>query len=55
MKSKTNRDTRQGTGMDFEHSQKVKDLQKRLLSFMDEHIYPNEARFFCESEVSGRC
>jgi acyl-CoA dehydrogenase len=29
--------------MDFEHSQKVKDLRKRLLAFMNEHIYPNEA------------
>ncbi len=28
--------------MDFEFSDKVKDLQKRLLDFMDEHIYPNE-------------
>ncbi|MBI3837973.1 MAG: acyl-CoA dehydrogenase family protein [Planctomycetia bacterium] len=28
--------------MHFEHSAKVKDLQKRVSSFMDEHIYPNE-------------
>jgi acyl-CoA dehydrogenase len=39
--------------VDFEHSQKVKDLQKRLLAFMDEHIYPNEARFFREAEEVG--
>ena len=39
--------------MDFEHSQKVKDLQKRLSAFMDEHIYPNEARFFREAEEVG--
>src|SRR5260221_2386453 len=39
--------------MDFEHSQKVKDLQKRLSSFMDEHIYPNEERFFREAEEVG--
>ena len=39
--------------MDFEHPQKVKDLQKRLLSFMDEHIYPNEQRFFREAEEVG--
>ncbi len=32
--------------MDFEHSPKVKDLQKRLIAFMDEHIYPNEARYY---------
>ena len=34
--------------MDFEYSPRVKDLQKRLGAFMDEHIYPNEARFFAE-------
>ena len=39
--------------MDFEHSQKVKDLQKRLSAFMDEHIYPNEGRFFREAEEVG--
>jgi len=31
--------------MEFEFSSKVKDLQKRLAAFMDEHIYPNEARY----------
>jgi acyl-CoA dehydrogenase len=31
--------------MHFEYSDKVKDLQARLLAFMDEHIYPNEERF----------
>ena len=31
--------------MDFEHSPLVKDMQARLLAFMDEHIYPNERRF----------
>src|SRR5437773_9137439 len=31
--------------MNFEFSDKVKDLQKRLAAFMDEHIYPNEARY----------
>lgn len=34
--------------MDFEHTPKVKAMQARLLKFMDEHIYPNEARFFGE-------
>jgi acyl-CoA dehydrogenase len=29
--------------MKFEHSDKVKDLQQRLIAFMNEHIYPNEA------------
>jgi len=36
--------------MHFEFSQKAKDLQKRLAAFMDEHIYPNEARFAAEIE-----
>jgi acyl-CoA dehydrogenase len=34
--------------MHFEYSDKVKALQARLLQFMDEHIYPNEQRFFEE-------
>jgi acyl-CoA dehydrogenase len=34
--------------MDFDYSPKVKDLQTRLLAFMDAHIYPNEQRFFDE-------
>ena len=34
--------------MDFDYSPKVKELQARLLKFMDEYIYPNEARFFRE-------
>src|SRR5262245_20474849 len=39
-----------GGPMSFEFSQKSKDLQQRLLAFMDEHIYPNEARFHREIE-----
>ncbi|HYL68505.1 MAG TPA: acyl-CoA dehydrogenase family protein, partial [Candidatus Limnocylindria bacterium] len=35
--------------MNFEFSDKVKQLQQRLQAFMDEHIYPNERRF--EEEV----
>jgi acyl-CoA dehydrogenase len=31
--------------MDFEPSAKVIELQRRLVAFMDEHIYPNEATF----------
>ncbi len=31
--------------MQFEFTPKVKDLQKRLAAFMDEHIYPNEKLF----------
>jgi len=34
--------------MNFEYSPKVKDMEARLLAFMNEHIYPNEARFFAE-------
>ena len=34
--------------MEFDFSPKVQALQARLLAFMDEHIYPNEARFFAE-------
>jgi acyl-CoA dehydrogenase len=31
--------------MDFAFCDKVKDLQRRLQAFLDEHIYPNEQRF----------
>ncbi len=34
--------------MDFQYSQKVQDLQQRLIAFMDAHIYPNEQAFFDE-------
>ena len=34
--------------MNFDYSDKVKGLQARLLAFMDEHIYPNEKRFYEE-------
>ncbi|HYX68779.1 MAG TPA: acyl-CoA dehydrogenase family protein [Terriglobales bacterium] len=37
--------------MSFEFTGKTKDLQGRLLAFMDEHIYPNEQRF---EEECGR-
>ena len=36
--------------MDFEYSQKVKDLQSRIGEFMNEHIYPNENIFFEQIE-----
>jgi acyl-CoA dehydrogenase len=38
--------------MNFEFSDKTKDLQKRLRAFMDEHIYPNEERFHQEIEAN---
>ncbi len=31
--------------MDFAYSERCRELQARLLAFMDEHIYPNEAAF----------
>jgi acyl-CoA dehydrogenase len=31
--------------MDFEYSARTKELQKKLLAFMDEHIYPNEHKY----------
>ena len=38
--------------MDFDYSPKVKDLQKRLNAFMDQHIYPNEDAFHAEVEAN---
>ena len=40
--------------MDFEFSPKVKDLQQRVTAFMEEHVYPNEARFHEEIEANRR-
>jgi acyl-CoA dehydrogenase len=40
--------------MDFDFSPKVKDLQKRLTAFMEEHIYPNEAKYQQHSEGPDR-
>jgi acyl-CoA dehydrogenase len=34
----------------FDFSDKVKHLQRRVLAFMDEHVYPNEQRFHDEVE-----
>jgi len=34
--------------MEFEYSPQCADLRTRLLAFMDEHIYPNEARYLSE-------
>jgi acyl-CoA dehydrogenase len=36
--------------LNFQFSDKVKDLQRRLQAFLDEHIYPNEERFNEEVE-----
>ena len=40
--------------MDFQYSDKVKDLQSRLLAFMDEHVFPGEARYFDEVETNRK-
>jgi acyl-CoA dehydrogenase len=40
--------------MDFEYSQRTKELQAQLLRFMDEHIYPAEKRYDDELEANTR-
>jgi acyl-CoA dehydrogenase len=46
-----NRSTKkQSEAMNFDFSEKTKDLQRRLQAFMDEHIYPNEQRLEGEIE-----
>jgi acyl-CoA dehydrogenase len=39
--------------MNFDYSERCKDLQTRLLAFMDEHIYPNEKAFKQEVDRNG--
>ncbi len=36
--------------MNFDFNDKVRDLQRRLQSFLDEHVYPNERRYHEEIE-----
>src|SRR5246127_5987096 len=36
--------------VNFEFSERVKDLQRRLQAFLDEYIYPNEQRYHGEIE-----
>jgi acyl-CoA dehydrogenase len=38
--------------MNFDHSAKSRDLQKRLGTFMDEHVYPNE-KLYADEVNSG--
>ncbi|MGH9843030.1 MAG: acyl-CoA dehydrogenase family protein [Blastocatellia bacterium] len=40
--------------MNFEYSDKVKYLQKKLTAFMDEYIYPNEATFHEQQNTGER-
>ena len=38
--------------MDFDYSPKTKELQARLLKFMDDYIYPNEKSYKDELEAN---
>jgi acyl-CoA dehydrogenase len=40
--------------MDFDYSPRCKDLQGKLLAFMDRHVYPNEQAFKQEVDRNGR-
>jgi acyl-CoA dehydrogenase len=40
--------------MTFDFSDKVQNLQKKLLAFMDEHVYPNEQRHYDDLEHGDR-
>ncbi len=40
--------------MDFDHSDKVKDLQGRVSAFMDDNVYPNERVYSEQTEQGGR-
>jgi len=40
--------------MDFEYSERTKALQERLAAFMDDHIYPNEGRYYAEIAEGDR-
>ncbi len=40
--------------MNFDFSPKVTELQKRLVAFMDEHIYPNEKLFYAQINEGDR-
>jgi acyl-CoA dehydrogenase len=40
--------------MDFEYSARTQELRKKLLAFMDEHIYPNEAKYYAHVRSDKR-
>ena len=40
--------------MEFQYSQKARDLMARVSAFMDQHVYPNEQRFFDEVATGDR-
>ena len=39
--------------MDFEFSDRCKELRERLLAFMDEHVYPAEAVYEAQIAEAG--
>ena len=39
--------------MDLDENARTRELRGRLEAFMDEHVYPNEDRFFRESMELG--
>jgi acyl-CoA dehydrogenase len=39
--------------MNFEYSSKVKQMLERLVAFMEQHIYPNERRYWEETRQTG--
>src|SRR5437762_2520545 len=40
--------------MDFDYTPRVKALESRLVDFMDEHVYPSEARYYTETAAHDR-
>src|SRR6478736_10509756 len=42
-----------GIEMLYQESPKIAELKHRLQSFMDRHVYPNEARYYREAEELG--
>jgi acyl-CoA dehydrogenase len=40
--------------VDFQHSAKAQDYLKRLGAFMDEHVYPNEERYYTQVAQGNR-
>jgi acyl-CoA dehydrogenase len=40
--------------VNFDYSDKVKELQKRVSAFMDEHVYPNERTFLAQIAAGDR-
>src|SRR5512134_74401 len=40
--------------MDFEYSPRVQELRKRLIAFMDEHVYPGEPAYYAHTRGDKR-